>query len=235
MDLWGDVPGWLQIIGTGLPYFVGRRQQRAIDWLAMLDALADVAPEDFERALRERPEVEELLIRAMEAAARTLSDEKHRSLARAVGAAVRGDRAMVEKATLFTRTLEQLETPDVQLLASLTRTLTPGGVTSLSRDDIADAVPEFGDSLDGGGCCVRDGGRLALVQPSRAQSPLFGVDRNGLRQGFPGVPQTGRSGVIEPPDGGRTPSRMLSSSPALMDVAELIYAEEMSSGHLDLL
>lgn len=127
----GDAASWVEAIGTwaslGMAYWVGRRQERAVEWGRRVDELAGLAADEVLRRLRDDEDLEEVFWDAIEAASRLASRAKREALAKAVAAALRGDVADLDVTRRTTRTIVEVDAPHVQLLVRIASSSTSTG------------------------------------------------------------------------------------------------------------
>lgn len=107
----GDLPTWLSAASpVAVAVIEGRRRNRVADLGWKVEQLVETT-EDLRGRVLASEELEELVNRAVENAARTTWQEKLDALARVIAAAVEGDDTIVSTSLLLEATLSRLERP----------------------------------------------------------------------------------------------------------------------------
>lgn len=115
----GDVPTWLTVASpVAVSILEGRRRNRVADLGRKVEELVRTNEELVEHVLAS-DELEELVNRAVEDAARTTWEEKLDALARVVAAAIDGDDTVVSTSLLVEAALSRLERPHAQALTHI--------------------------------------------------------------------------------------------------------------------
>jgi hypothetical protein len=143
-----------------------RRWKQAEEWGETVEELTGLDREELRRIIEEDPVVAELVGRALEAAARTASEDQRALLARVAAAALRGDTTpgQVDQLQLLLRTVDELDPLHISLLVAIgvkpdgrpraVAEYTQHGLQlppeddQLSRDEIAGRWPSAPDLLD---------------------------------------------------------------------------------------
>jgi len=132
-----------------------RRWTQAQEWGETVEELSGLDRETLRRTLEGDPVAAELVGLALEAAARTASDDKRYLLAKVAAAALRGDTTpgQVDNLQLLLRTVIALDPPHVALLVTIGQSVDRSGQTNdeeaqrASRDKLAADWPGPTDLL----------------------------------------------------------------------------------------
>lgn len=129
MTDWGSVPDWLNVglALAGGSAIARRRRQRVADFRQLVEDASGMAADEVLRRMEANPEVEEVIARAIEAAAITAHDEKRELLAKVVAAGLHDD-AVVDETLLMVRTIDNIEPAHLRALMRLGAGAGRGGV-----------------------------------------------------------------------------------------------------------
>lgn len=189
---WGDVATWVQALGglSQLGYVMwSEHLRRSQDLATKIQSLTSADDAVLAERIAERPDVGELLLQGVEAAARAAAEEKRWMLARVVAAAFEDD-ARIEELDVLLRSVASLETYHVRVLAHLAVPRPGKGATAGSllegamvEDELAALLdPEQRDLLRPIlGTLEREGLVRDVAVGTWGYRPAWGIEKFGRR------------------------------------------------------
>ena len=117
----GSVPDWIAValtVAGGAGAVAARRNSRVGQLRELVEEASGMAAGQVLHRMEESPELEEVMTRAIEAAAITAHDEKRRALAKVIASGLHDD-ALVDEALMMVRAIDAIDPPHIRALLEL--------------------------------------------------------------------------------------------------------------------